>query len=133
MGWSGIPLDIVTVLISSIGIGVGIDYSIHIFSRYLEEVKSGKKVDEAIIEAISTTGRSIINNAGAIIGGFIILVFSSFPPFRYFGLLVSLIMLAASLGALLFIPASIKFMSDKSVKTQAKSKTQESSVKEAAR
>jgi hypothetical protein len=133
MGWTGIPLDIVTVLISSIGIGVGIDYSIHIFSRYLEEVKSGKNVDKAIIEAISTTGRSIINNAGAIIGGFIILVFSSFPPFRYFGLLVSLIMLAAALGALLFIPAAIKFMSDKSLKTQAKSKTQESSEKEAAR
>jgi hypothetical protein len=133
MGWTGIPLDIVTVLISSIGIGVGIDYSIHIFSRYLEEVKSGKNVDKAIIEAISTTGRSIINNAGAIIGGFFILVFSSFPPFRYFGLLVSLIMLAAALGALLFIPAAIKFMSDKSLKTQAKSKTQESSEKEAAR
>ncbi len=107
MGWAGIPLDIVTVLISSIGVGVGIDYSIHIFTRYLEEKRNGKKIRKALIKAITTTGTSIMSNAAAVISGFIILIFSSFPPFKYFGLLVSLIMFIAAAGALVFIPAVV--------------------------
>ena len=107
MGWAGIALDIVTVLISSIGVGVGIDYSIHIYSRYLEEFKAGLSVREAIVKSIETTGKSIISNAAAVISGFIILVFSSFPPFKYFGILVSLIMFVAATGAMLFIPAML--------------------------
>ncbi|ACL69602.1 efflux RND transporter permease subunit [Halothermothrix orenii] len=109
MGWSGIALDIVTVLISSIGVGVGIDYSIHIYSRYLEEKKKGFSVEEALKTSVRTTGISIIVNAGAVISGFVILTISSFPPFRYFGMLVSLIMLVASSGAMLWIPAMIIF------------------------
>ena len=109
MGWAGIPLDIVTVLISSIGVGVGIDYSIHIYARYLEEKKRGVKVKEAMQSTVKSTGQSIISNAGAVIGGFIILIFSSFPPFRYFGILVSLIMFTAAAGAMLWIPAMVVF------------------------
>ena len=105
MGWLGIPLDIVTVLISSIGVGVGIDYSIHIYSRYLEGKRKGLDVKEAITVAVTGTGKSIASNAVAVISGFIVLVFSTFPPFRYFGILVSLIMFFAAAGALLFIPA----------------------------
>ncbi|MGM0419567.1 MAG: efflux RND transporter permease subunit [Bacillota bacterium] len=109
MGWVGIPLDIVTVLISSIGIGVGIDYSIHIYSRYLEEKNEGSSTEVALKKTMTTTGTAILSNAGAVISGFLILIFSSFPPFRYFGLLVSLIMLAAAAGSLFWIPAVITF------------------------
>lgn len=105
MGWMGIPLDIVTVLISSIGVGVGIDYSIHVLNRYQEEKRKGRGLKESLIESIRTTGTSIISNAVAVISGFIILILSSFPPFKYFGVLVSLIMLVAAIGAMLFIPA----------------------------
>lgn len=105
MGWLGIPLDIVTVLISSIGVGVGIDYSIHIYSSYLEGKKNGLTAVEAVTAAVTGTGKSIISNAVAVISGFIVLVGSTFPPFRYFGILVSLIMFFAATGALLFIPA----------------------------
>lgn len=107
MGYFGIPLDIVTVLISSIGIGVGIDYSIHILSRYKEERENNKNTRDALHTAITGIGTSIMSNAGAVISGFIILILSSFPPFRYFGILVSLIMFTAALGAIVWIPAAI--------------------------
>ncbi|MBS3812118.1 MAG: RND family transporter, partial [Halanaerobiales bacterium] len=107
MGYFGIPLDIVTVLISSIGVGVGIDYSIHILSRYQEEKDKNNNIKTALHTAITGIGTSIISNAGAVIGGFIMLILSSFPPFRYFGILVSLIMFTAALGAIIWIPAVI--------------------------
>jgi len=107
MGYFGIPLDIVTVLISSIGVGVGIDYSIHILSRYQEEKNKDNNIKTALHITITGIGTSIMSNAGAVIGGFIILILSSFPPFRYFGMLVSIIMFTAALGAIIWIPAVI--------------------------
>lgn len=107
MGWGGIALDIVTVLISSIGIGVGVDYSIHIYSRYQEERRKGRAPEKALTEAITTTGRAIACNAGAVVLGFLILLLSSFPPLRYFGSLVTITMLVASIGSLTILPALV--------------------------
>jgi predicted RND superfamily exporter protein len=107
MGWTGIALDIVTVLISSIGIGVGVDYSIHIYSRYQEERREGKTAEDALVDAIVGTGKAIVCNAGAVVLGFLILLLSSFPPLRYFGSLVTLTMLVASIGSLTLLPALI--------------------------
>ncbi|NLK07712.1 MAG: RND family transporter [Firmicutes bacterium] len=107
MGWSGIALDIVTVLISSIGIGVGVDYSIHIYSRYQEGQRGGLSIEKALQEAVTTTGQSIVCNAGAVVLGFIVLLFSSFPPLRYFGSLVTVTMLVASIGSLTILPALV--------------------------
>ncbi|MGM0415075.1 MAG: efflux RND transporter permease subunit [Bacillota bacterium] len=107
MGWAGIKLDVVTVLISSIGIGVGIDYAIMVYSRYLEESKKGLEVREAVLKTVETIGSAIMSNAIAVITGFIILIFSSFPPFRFFGILVTTLMLAAAAGSIFVIPAII--------------------------
>ncbi len=107
MGWLGISLDIVTVLISSIGIGVGIDYSIHVYSRYGEERNNGHSVGDALQRTVTFTGKAIATNTGSVVAGFLILVFSSFPPLRYFGSLVTITMLAASIGSLTMLPALI--------------------------
>lgn len=107
MGWGSIPLDIVTVLISSIGVGVGIDYSIHIYSRYQEERRRGLEDKAAISNTITSTGKAIVCNAGAVITGFLILLLSSFPPFRYFGSLVTITMFVAATGSLTVLPALI--------------------------
>ena len=106
MGWLGIPLDIVTVLISSIGVGVGVDYSIHIYTRYQEERQKHDPA-QSVINAIIHTGKAIVTNAGSVIAGFLILLLSSFPPFRYFGSLVTMTMFVASASALLVLPALI--------------------------
>ena len=107
MGWAGIKLDVVTVLISSIGIGVGVDYAIMVYARYLEERKKGLEVREAVVRTVETIGSAIMSNAIAVISGFIILIFSSFPPFRFFGILVTTLMLAAAVGSILVMPAII--------------------------
>ena len=107
MGWTGIELDVVTALISSIGIGVGIDYSIMIYSRYLEEKEKNVTTEQAVETTISTIGSAILSNAVAVVSGFIILIFSSFPPFNYFGILVTTLMLAAAAGAIFLMPAVI--------------------------
>ncbi|MFN2364340.1 MAG: RND family transporter, partial [Halarsenatibacteraceae bacterium] len=107
MGWAGIRLDVVTVLISSIGIGVGVDYAIMVYSRYLEEQKKGLEVRDAVLRTVETIGSAIMSNAIAVITGFIILIFSSFPPFRFFGILVTTLMLAAAVGSIPVMPAVI--------------------------
>jgi predicted RND superfamily exporter protein len=106
MGWLGIPLDIVTVLISSIGIGVGVDYSIHIYTRYQEERINYDPI-QSVTKAIVYTGKAIVTNAGSVIAGFLILLLSSFPPFQYFGSLVTGTMFVASVSALTVLPALI--------------------------
>ncbi len=107
MGWAGIELDVVTVLISSIGIGVGVDYSIMVYARYLEEKEKEDNTRTAVEKTVSTIGSAIVSNAVAVVSGFIILVFSSFPPFNYFGILVTTLMLAAAVGAIFWMPALI--------------------------
>ncbi len=106
MGWLGIPLDIVTVLISSIGVGVGVDYSIHIYTRYQEE-RMKHDLTQSVTNAIIHTGKAIVTNAGSVIAGFLILLLSSFPPFQYFGSLVTGTMFVASASALTVLPALI--------------------------
>lgn len=106
MGWLGIPLDIVTVLISSIGVGVGVDYSIHIYTRYQEEREKHDPA-QSVTNTIIHTGKAIVTNAGSVIAGFLILLLSSFPPFRYFGSLVTMAMFVASSSALIVLPALI--------------------------
>ncbi len=121
MGWLGIPLDIVTVLISSIGVGVGIDYSIHIYSRYQEEQRAGNHGSLAVSRTIASTGQAIFVNALAVISGFVILVTSSFPPFRYFGSLVTATMATAALGSLTLLPALILLLDGRRAKHRSKS------------
>lgn len=111
MGWLGIPLDIVTVLISSIGIGVGVDYSIHIYTRYQEELESHNP-SQSVTNAIIHTGKAIVTNAGSVIAGFSILLLSSFPPFQYFGSLVTGTMFVAAASALTVLPALILLRSE---------------------
>jgi len=107
MGWFGIKLDVVTVLISSIGIGVGVDYAIMVYSRYLEETRKGLGPGAAVEKTVAKIGSAIVSNALAVVSGFVILTFSSFPPFRFFGILVTTLMLAAAAGSIFWMPAVI--------------------------
>ncbi|HKK63665.1 MAG TPA: MMPL family transporter [Bacteroidales bacterium] len=108
MGYTGIRLDIVTALLSSVMIGVGIDYTIHLLWRYREERKKpGRTKKEDIYTTLTTTGRGIIFNALSVIIGFVVLLASSFPPLRYFGVLVVLSIISCLIGAMVILPALI--------------------------
>jgi predicted RND superfamily exporter protein len=107
MGLGGIELNLVTALLSSIMIGVGIDYSIHFLWRYRDERQRGLDPEQAVATTLTTTGRGIVFNAWSVVIGFAVLVVSAFYPVRFFGLLVAISILASLLGALVVLPAIV--------------------------
>lgn len=95
MGVLNIPLTISTALISSIAVGIGVDYAIHFISHYRTRLRTKGDETEAARFSMSHTGRAVLQNAIIVISGFMVMVFSVFPPNRQIGLLVSLNMLLA--------------------------------------
>ncbi len=107
MGYLGIRLDIATALLSSIMIGVGVDYTIHFLWRYKSERGNGLEPVRSIMKTLTTTGRGISFNAFSVILGFSALPFSVFSPIRYFGFLVMVSIFTCLIGALVIIPALV--------------------------
>jgi len=105
MGIFGIELNVATALLSSIMIGVGIDYTIHFLWRYREERRHGLDYEEAVIKTLTTSGRGIIFNAFSVIVGFVALLFSGFLPVKFFGFLVVVSIFSCLVGALVLIPS----------------------------
>jgi len=108
MAYAGVSLDIATLMISSITIGIGIDYGIHYIERAREESRGDGDRAVALVRAAETAGRGILFNALALAGGFAILLLSTFRGMRHFGLLVTMTMLISSAGALVVIPAILR-------------------------
>ena len=96
MGLFGVPLSSATALISSIAIGIGVDYAIHLIEHYLLKRREGLSIKETVNETIIHTGKAIVFNAIAVMGGFIILTFSVFPPNRQVGALIALNMVVSA-------------------------------------
>jgi predicted RND superfamily exporter protein len=107
MGFAGIELNLITALLSSIMIGVGVDYSIHFLWRYRDERRNGLSPEQAVERTLRTTGRGIVFNALSVVLGFAVLVISAFYPVRFFGLLVAVSILASLAGALVVLPTLV--------------------------
>ena len=105
MGWTGIDLNIVTALLSSISIGLGVDFTIHIFWRLKRELAIGKSWKKAIQETITGIGRGISINAFSVMLGFSVLFFSAFPLIQSFAMLIIISLLFCLISALFLIPA----------------------------
>ncbi len=105
MGFSHTPLDMATLMVSSIAIGIGIDYAIHFIERFRREYRKDQHAERALTDTIQTTGRGITFNAIALALGFGVLLFSSFKGTRNFGLLISMTMVVSALSAFTTIPA----------------------------
>ena len=101
-----IPLDVLTIMVSSIAIGVGVDDSIHFLIQFRKQWAAGKQdIYTAITKTMNITGRPIVLTTLAIDGGFIILGFGLFKPIVYFGMLVIITLTATCLGTVLVLPA----------------------------
>ncbi|NOZ09076.1 MAG: MMPL family transporter [FCB group bacterium] len=98
MGLLGIPLSTTTALMSSISIGIGIDYAVHFIDRYRENMALTNDMELSIQRTMHHSGRAIVFNAAVVIAGFLVLLFSVFPPNRELGFLVSLNMFTSFLG-----------------------------------
>ena len=107
MGFTGVTLDIATAMISSIVIGVGVDYTIHFLWRYRIEMKKHNNPEMAVEHTLFTAGRGIIYNAVSVMVGFVILLFSSFMPIRFFGALIVLSIGTCLIGSLVLLPSMV--------------------------
>lgn len=105
MGWFGLELDIGNSLLSSVAIGIGVDYTIHLFWRLKYEISLGKQMDQAIITTLQTTGRGIAINAFSVMIGFAVLFLSGLVILKTFAFLIIFSLLICLLCALLLIPA----------------------------
>jgi len=105
MGWLGLELDIATSLLSTIAIGIGVDYTIHLFWRLKFEHSNGKTHADAVITALTTTGRGIAINGFSVLVGFAVLFFSGLIILKTFAFLIIFSILLCMLGALFLIPA----------------------------
>ena len=101
-----IPFDIVTVMFSSVAIGVGIDDSIHLIIQYRRQSRIFHDDKQKIIaHTLKIAGRPILLTSISLVAGLLVLAFSSFMPIVYFGILVSLALFSTTLGALIILPA----------------------------
>ncbi|RXK00325.1 hypothetical protein CRU98_03980 [Arcobacter sp. CECT 8986] len=104
MGWSGIPLDIMTITIAAISIGIGVDDTIHYIHRFKEEFKKDHNYENAMIRSHRTIGFAMVYTSVAVMVGFSILVLSNLIPTIYFGLLTVVVMATILLSAILLLP-----------------------------
>ncbi|WP_287418995.1 MMPL family transporter [Reinekea sp.] len=107
MGWLGIPLDIMTITIASITIGIAVDNTIHYIVRFKAEFAHDGNYVEALKRSHNSIGKAIFYTSVTIIMGFSILALSNFKPTIYFGLLTAFAMGVALLGALTLLPKLI--------------------------
>lgn len=105
MGWVGIPLDMMTITIAAISVGIGVDNAIHYLHRFRTELSVDGDVREAVRRSHGSIGRALYFASFTIIAGFSVLAFSSFVPTIYFGLLTALAMGLATLANLLLLPS----------------------------
>ena len=110
MGYLGIPLDLMTITIAAITIGIAIDNSIHYVYRYQEFRSNNNSSIEAMVNSSKTVGMAIRNTSLTIIFGFSILIFSNFYPTIYFGIFTALAMFIAMIGSLTLLPIMLQFL-----------------------
>ena len=103
---AGIPFDIVTVGFSSVAIGSGIDDALHFLIRYRIKKKEDPSMTtvEAIRENLVETGRPIILTSLSVDAGMIMLLFASYTPIQYFGIMMCVSLTAAMLATLFIMP-----------------------------
>jgi predicted RND superfamily exporter protein len=107
MGWMDIPLDMMTITIAAITIGIAVDDTIHYIHRFQSEFRLDANYRNGVIRCHGSIGRAIYYTSITITVGFSILTLSNFIPTIYFGLLTGLAMILALLGDLLLLPLLI--------------------------
>ena len=107
LGLFNIPLDMMTITIASISVGIAIDNSIHYIYRFREEFKINKNYNRTIQICHRTVGKAIVNASLTIVFGFSILILSNFIPSIYFGIFTGLAMLTAMTLVLTLMPQLI--------------------------
>ncbi|MCH7960148.1 MAG: MMPL family transporter [Candidatus Hydrogenedentes bacterium] len=104
LGWFNIPLDMMTIMIAAITLGIAVDFAIHYIHRFKEEYAKDGDYVACMHRCHSSIGRAISYTSITIVSGFTVLALSNFVPSVYFGLFTSLAMVVAMLAALTLLP-----------------------------
>ena len=107
MGLVGIPLDMMTITIAAITVGIGVDDTIHYVHRFRSEFPKDRNYLATMYRCHGSIGKAMYYTSVIIVFGFSILALSNFTPSIYFGLLTGLAMVAALMGAMLLLPKLI--------------------------
>lgn len=100
-----IPWNPLTVTMSSMALGIGIDYGIHVYERYEEEVLEGRSSTDAVIMSLEKLARPILGSSVTTMAGFGVLIFSRFPVLSNFGKTVVLVILMSLVATFVVLPA----------------------------
>ncbi|BAJ03958.1 efflux RND transporter permease subunit [Shewanella violacea] len=103
----GLKLDLGTMIVGAMTMGIAVDDSIHVMSRYLTAKKSGHSTHKAISLAMAHAGRAVILSSVVLVLGFSVLMLASFVPIIYVGVFSACIMFLALLGDLFILPATL--------------------------
>jgi uncharacterized protein len=107
---TGLELQVSSVLAFTVLLGIAVDDTIHFVCRYQRELRRTGSVDEALLAAFMAVGRALVMTTAALGSGFAVSLFSSLPTTRLFALIVTVGLLAALIGDLILLPASIAVM-----------------------
>jgi len=108
MGLTGIPLNVITVMVSSVAIGIAVDDTIHFLYHYRSSRASGDSIESSVSETIAAKSRPIFYTSFVLTGAFLTHMLSSFKPTQYLGMLSAITMIGALIGDLLLLPALLK-------------------------
>jgi predicted RND superfamily exporter protein len=112
MGWLSIPLDIATVTVAAIAMGISVDDSIHFIFMFRRRRQEGRSVDEAIEQTLLTSGRAIIITSLLLILGYLVFALANVKSIIFMGVLIAATMLSALLCDLLLLPALLLLFAD---------------------
>ncbi|WP_181686789.1 MMPL family transporter [Halorhabdus salina] len=101
----GIPFNILTGMITSLTVGLGVAYSIHLSERYNQELERAETMWDAMETAVTGTGGALLGSAATTVGGFGVLAFAILPPLQQFGIITGLTIIYAFLASVLVLPS----------------------------
>lgn len=120
LGYLNIGLFIATLPIASVGMGVGIDYGVYIFSRVRNELREGKTVPESIQIALTTTGRAVTYTVFALTLGVLVLCFSPLRFAAIMGLMLAIVFFSSLLLTVIVLPLLLNMMKAETILKQWK-------------
>ena len=100
-----IPFNILTGMITSLTVGLGVAYSIHLSERYNQELERAESMWDAMSTAVTGTGGALLGSAATTVGGFGVLAFAILPPLQQFGIITGLTIIYALLASVLVLPS----------------------------
>ncbi len=133
MGFLGIRLDVGTAIVTAIGVGIGVDFTIHYLKRLLQEFSINPDINIAMAITSRTAGKAIFYDTLSNVAGFSVFILSGFQPLQFFGWLISLMMITSAFSTIVIFPAVISVMGKKLLSTQTLSTEAETTLLQASK